>query len=451
MGEHDAQLFLFGATGDLAANKILPALQQWETGTPFFSRIWCLGRRPFNTPDYLMFIEKKGGHALQDPLQSAIRYHQLDFTDAAAFADLARQVGQQGHPGAARLFFLAVKPEAFVPIAFNLHGAGLFATAEPGHRLLCEKPFGEDRVSAERIQEQLMTLAREEQIYRIDHYLGKDMIRNILTIRFANRLFCENWHCGAVEGVDVTSVETTGVEERLEYYDRAGAINDMVQSHLLQMVALVAMAAPAHLGPEAIRQAKIDVLRRISVDDRFPPVIGQYRGYDALRPGSTIETYVEATLRIDTAQWQGTRFVVRTGKKLAEKRTEIRLDFRPTRMCPSCAETIEAPGNRLTIEVFPKEGMQLRFNSKVPGYGYDLEQVTADYCHSCRAIGSRPEAYVKLLKDALAGDHTLFAGFEELREQWRIADQIRALAGVNRLIIYPPGTDRVQTHGETTC
>lgn len=129
-----------------------------------------------------------------------------------------------------------------------------------------------------------MTLAREEQIYRIDHYLGKDMIRNILTIRFANRLFCENWHCGAVEGVDVTSVETTGVEERLEYYDRAGAINDMVQSHLLQMVALVAMAAPAHLGPEAIRQAKIDVLHRISVDDRFPPVIGQYRGYDALRP-----------------------------------------------------------------------------------------------------------------------------------------------------------------------
>ncbi len=164
-----------------------------------------------------------------------------------------------------------------------------------------------------------MTLSREEQIYRIDHYLGKDMIRNILTIRFSNRLFTDSWNGASVERVDVTSIETTGVEERLDYYDRAGAINDMVQSHLLQMVALVAMAAPAHLGPEAIRQAKIDVLRRITVDDRFSPVIGQYQGYDALRPGSTIETYVEATLRIDTEQWQGTRFVIRTGKKLAEK------------------------------------------------------------------------------------------------------------------------------------
>lgn len=296
-----------------------------------------------------------------------------------------------------------------------------------------------------------MTLAREEQIYRIDHYLGKDMIRNILTIRFSNRLFTDSWNGASVERVDVTSIETTGVEERLDYYDRAGAINDMVQSHLLQMVALVAMAAPAHLGPEAIRQAKIDVLRRITVDDRFSPVIGQYQGYDALRPGSLIDTYVEAALRIDTQQWQGTRFMVRTGKKLAEKRTEIRLDFRPTRMCPSCAETIEAPGNRLTIEVFPREGMQLRFNSKTPGYGYDLEQVTADYCRSCRAVGSRPEAYVKLLQDALAGDHTLFAGFEELREQWRIADQIRARAAEHRLVLYPPGSDRVPPSGETPC
>lgn len=451
MDGNDAHLFLFGATGDLAAKKILPALQQWAAGTPFFSRIWCFGRRPFDTPAYLAFIEKKGRITIEEPLLSAIRYQQLDFNDPAAFVDLAHRLGREYPPGTRRLFFLAVKPDAFVPIASGLRDGGIFSSTDPAHRLLCEKPFGEDFASAARIQEELMTLAREEQIYRIDHYLGKDMIRNILTIRFSNRLFTDSWNGASVERVDVTSIETTGVEERLDYYDRAGAINDMVQSHLLQMVALVAMAAPANLGPEAIRQAKIDVLRRITVDDRFSPVIGQYQGYDALRPGSLIDTYVEAALRIDTQQWQGTRFMVRTGKKLAEKRTEIRLDFRPTRMCPSCAETIEAPGNRLTIEVFPREGMQLRFNSKTPGYGYDLEQVTADYCRSCRAVGSRPEAYVKLLQDALAGDHTLFAGFEELREQWRIADQIRARAAEHRLVLYPPGSDRVPPSGETPC
>ncbi|MDX9834309.1 MAG: glucose-6-phosphate dehydrogenase [Desulfobulbus sp.] len=443
MSEHDAQIFLFGATGDLAAKKILPALQQWENDTPSFSRIWCLGRRPFDAPAYIRFIEQKSGLSLNEPLEAAIRYHQLDFTDSAAFVNLANRVGQERLPETKRLFFLAVKPKAFVPIASGLSNAGLFKANETIHQLLCEKPFGEDLSSAIRIQEQLMTLASEEQIYRIDHYLGKDMIRNILTIRFANRLFSECWDGRALENVDVSSIETTGVEERLEYYDHAGAINDMVQSHLLQMVALVAMAAPANLGPEAIRQAKVDVLRRITVDERIPPVIGQYKGYDSLSPGSAIETYVEATLRIDTEQWPNTRFLVRTGKKLAEKRTEIRLNFRPTRMCTSCTETIEAAANQLTVEVYPQEGVHLRFNSKAPGYGYALEQVTADYCHSCRAIGSRPEAYVKLLKDALAGDHTLFAGFEELREQWRIADQIRALAGKSHPIIYPPGTDRV--------
>lgn len=434
-----ATLFLFGATGDLAAKKILPALQQWyEEETPF-AQIWCLGRRPLDAKAYISLIETKGGLRLGETLKRRLGYHRLDFDDASAYRGIWDLFDESTGSEGRRLFFLAVKPNAFGTITTNLHGAGLFATANPDHRLLFEKPFGESLESAGGIQARLMTLAREEQIYRIDHYLGKEMIRNILTIRFANRIFSECWHDGAIETVAVTSVETSGVEERLEYYDQAGAINDMVQSHLLQMLALVAMETPENLDSESIRRKKLFILEHIELDPSSPPVVGQYEGYQAQSPGSTTETYVEIALRIDTPQWAGTRFVLKTGKKLGEKKTEIRLHFRPESLCLSCAETVEAAPNQLVIEVFPQEGIHLRFNSKAPGYGFEMEQVAADYCHSCRTIGSRPEAYIKLLKDALDGDKTLFASFDELLAQWRIAERIHAAAREETLVVYPPG------------
>jgi glucose-6-phosphate 1-dehydrogenase len=448
MDDHDGVLCIFGATGDLAAKKILPALQQWsKEGLPF-AHIWCLGRRPLETNAYLALIEAKGNFRLGEQLRERIAYHRLEFNDAVAYQALAARMHAEGGARTGRrLFFLAVKPEAFVPIATQLHAAGLLATGNPAHRLLLEKPFGDSLQSATAIQERLQPLVAEEQLYRIDHYLGKEMIRNILTIRFANRIFSESWHSGAIDRVEVTSIETTGVEERLDYYDQAGAINDMVQSHLLQMVALVAMAAPDDLAPESIRRAKIDVLHQVRIDPHCPPLMGQYAGYQEQVPGSATETAVQATLRVDTPQWQGTRFIVRTGKKLAEKRTEIRLHFRPTQLCVSCRETVEAPPNQLVIQVFPQEGVHLQFNSKTPGYGYDIEQVNAEYCHSCRMIGSKPEAYVKLLKDAWEGDKTLFAGFAELQVQWRIADAIRAGAGQGGLMVYAPGAPALSPQG----
>ncbi len=443
-----AVLCIFGATGDLAAKKILPALQQWYEKECPFARIWCLGRRPLDNTAYHTFVEEKGAFQLSEQLKEIIGYHRLDFDDTEAYRTLENRLRDEGFvPQGRRLFFLAVKPDAFVTITANLQAAALFTTGDLQHRLLFEKPFGESRESAVAIQTLLMELASEEQVYRIDHYLGKEMIRNILTIRFANRIFSESWHGGAIDTVVVTSIETAGVAERLEYYDRAGAINDMVQSHLLQMVALVAMAAPDNLEPESIRRGKIDVLKHIDVDPQQLPVIGQYEGYAEQIPGSTTETYVKAQLRIDTPQWQGTRFIVTTGKKLGEKRTEIRLHFRPNNLCVSCDETIEAAANQLVIEVFPQEGMQLQFNSKVPGYDYEIEQVTADYCHSCRTIGNKPEAYIKLIKDTLDGDKTLFASFDELLAQWRIADRIQAKALEGKLIIYPTGSVQVNNQG----
>jgi glucose-6-phosphate 1-dehydrogenase len=446
MSEQSADLFVFGATGDLAVKKILPALQQWYGDESPFDVIWCLGRRPLDDDGFIALVEQKGGFPLETEMRRRIRYHRLEFADQAGYDALRERVDAGSSPAVARLFFLAVKPEAFVPIAARLHRAGLFVQGDRKHRLLFEKPFGDSRASAEAIQSSLTTLADEEQVFRIDHYLGKEMIRNVLAIRFANRIFSESWHGGAIERVEIVSVETAGVEERLDYYDRAGAINDMVQSHLLQMLALVAMAPPDSFEAEAIRRRKLEVLRQVELVPEKPPILGQYRGYSPA-PSSRTETFVEAALRVNGGQWPGTVFLLRTGKKLGEKRTEISLRFRPNSLCLSCSDVIEAPANELVIQVFPREGIVFRFNSKVPGYEYRLEPVVADYCHSCAVVGSRPEAYVKLLKDALADDRTLFASFDELLAQWRIADQIRGAAPENGPLVYEPGVMAVSPGG----
>jgi glucose-6-phosphate 1-dehydrogenase len=445
-----ATLFIFGATGDLATKKILPSLQQWYGEETPFARIWCLGRRPLDEAAYFALVERKGGFQLSNALKNHIGYHCLEFDDSPAYMALANSL-DEGTSTAQRLFFLAVKPEAFLTITTKLHATGLFIKDRSDHRLLFEKPFGDSLETAGEIQSHLMTLAAEEQLYRIDHYLGKEMIRNVLAIRFANRIFSESWHSRAIESIEITSIETAGVEERLEYYDQTGAINDMVQSHLLQMLALVAMESPENLGSEPIRLKKINILEHIKLIPGLPPIVGQYQGYHQQAKNSQTETYIEVVLQIDTPQWQGTRFILKTGKMLGEKRTEIRLRYRPNSLCLSCADTMNAEPNQLVIEVYPSEGIRLTFSSKVPGYDFIMEPVTADYCHSCRMTANKPESYVKLLKDALIGDKTLFASFDELQAQWRIADAIKAASRENPLIVYPPGMKTITAKGGMPC
>ena len=441
METQEGLLCIFGATGDLAAKKIFPALEQWSDESLPMGRIWCLGRRDLNTEQFIAFIEEKGGIHLGETLRNKITYHKLEFTDSDAYQALAARIkAEPGGEHGRRLFFLAVKPDAFVPIAEQLHRAGILTRGDEEHRLMLEKPFGNSLHSADTIQQQLVEWVSEQQLYRIDHYLGKEMIRNILTIRFANRIFSESWHGGAIERIEVTSVETAGVEERVDYYDQAGAINDMVQSHLLQMVALVTMDPPEDLHPDSLRRAKIDILNTLRPDPQQAQRIGQYAGYSKQLPDSTTETAVKAVLVSDSPRWTDTQFIIRTGKKISEKRTEIRLSYHPMPLCVSCDQTVTAEPNQLVIEVFPQEGMHLQFNSKIPGYEYAIEQVLADYCHSCRMIGNKPEAYVKLFKDAWKGDKTLFTSFAELQVQWRIADAIRKAAQKGEMVVYPTGS-----------
>lgn len=440
MGNPSDILILFGATGDLVAKKILPALDQWADGTLPYSSIWCLGRRPFETDTYLAFIEGKGGMHLNDALRGRIHYAPLEFESPMDYIQLKERVCIQGDQQIT--CYLAVKPEVFVPIAANLSASGLFMKGNPAHKLVFEKPFGDSLNSARRIQGEILELAEEQQVYRIDHYLGKDMIRNILALRFGNRIFEESWNGRVLSSVRIISRETAGVEERLDYYDKAGAINDMVQSHLLQLLALVAMDAPADFESESIRRRKLEVMKRLVLAKNDPVLVGQYSGYREISPAfsdSVTETYVKAVLEVDLPEWEATRFTLETGKKMGEKRMEIILEFQTNPLCISKSEQISIEPNQIIIQVYPKEGVHLRFNSKAPGYDFRMEPVEADYCHACRSTGNKPEAYVKLLLDVQAGDKTLFAGCEEVELQWIVADKIREAASQTDLWIYEEG------------
>lgn len=440
MSAHSNTLLLFGATGDLTAKKIIPALIQWYESSEPYDTVWCLGRRRFRTEEYLDYIEAKGGFRISEALRRQVRYLTLDFNTPEDYFRLRKELEDRSIGGIT--CYLAVKPDVFVTITGNLSSTGLFEKGNRKHKLIFEKPFGESLESARCIQEKILMAAVEEQIYRIDHYLGKDMIRNILALRFGNRLFEDSWNGRALSVVRIISSETAGVEERLDYYDRAGAINDMIQSHLLQLVALVAMDAPIDFEAESIRKRKIEILNRIDLSKNDPVIVGQYQGYRATGPefsDSHTETYVRVNLRLDLPEWDQTRFILETGKKMKEKRMEILLEFRPNPLSIKRNEFLDVEPNQLVIQVYPTEGVHLRFNSKAPGYDFKMETVDAEYCHSCRVIGNKPEAYVKLLMDVQAGDKTLFAGCDELELQWRIADRIREAALKTELWIYPEG------------
>lgn len=437
---------LFGATGDLTAKKILPALNQWFGKAAPYDRIWCMGRRRFNTDEYLDFIEAKGAFRLTDAVRSRISYLILEFNTAEDYQKLHLEISECVDGPCGIVCCLAVKPQVFVTVTAHISEVGFFEKGNPDHKLIFEKPFGESLESARTIQSEILKMVDEAQVYRIDHYLGKDMIRNILILRFGNRLFEESWNGRAISSVRIISTETAGVEERLDYYDRAGAINDMIQSHLLQIVALVAMDAPVDFDADSIRRRKIEILNRIDLAQQEPVIAGQYEGYRDSAPGlalSTTETYVRANLRIDLPGWEQTRFIVETGKKMGEKRMEILLEFRSKPLRITKNEHLDVQPNQLVIQVYPTEGVHLRFNSKAPGYEFKMEPVDAEYCHSCRVTGNKPEVYVKLLMDVQAGDKTLFAGCDELESQWRIADRIRAAAAQTPLWIYPVGIPSV--------
>lgn len=454
---------IFGASGDLTARKLIPALFHLERDRllpdPF--RVVGFARREKTDESWRAEL----GQALQSfartrPVAAAdwetfaakVSYCQGDLDDPAAYDRLAERLRSFESPELGRnvLFYLAVSPSQFGSVVEHLHRAGLLQRDPPEgtwQRVVVEKPFGHDLASATALNAELTRFVHEHQILRIDHYLGKETVQNILMFRFSNAIFEQLWSRQAVDHVQITVSEQHGVGGRGGYYEEAGALRDMVQNHLLQVLALVAMEPPVTLAAESIRDEKVKLLRSIRpippADAARQMVRGQYfagtldgqicpgyRQEAKVKPDSNVETFVALKLFIDNWRWSGVPFYLRTGKRLPLGASEVRVQFRPTPsvlFAAQCGGELDA--NALTLRLQPNEGISLRFNGKVPGASLAVRPVRMHFSYNTEFGAYTPEAYERLLLEALAGDATLFIRRDEVETAWGIVDGIRAAWG----------------------
>ncbi len=421
-------LAVFGATGNLTYKKLLPALAQLQAlgQLPESTRILCVARSPHTTESYLSAAREQVKERIDWPrLSTILEYFPMDFASPEAYRRLAARMADE--PQALRLFYLAVAPELFPVIAGGISGASLVKKGDPTGRIVFEKPFGVDLASAQSINRMLWNYFDESQIYRVDHYLGKEMIQNILVMRFANRLFEDAWNHTAIEKVTIVAKETEGVLNRGGYYDAVGALKDMVQSHLLQMAALVAMEVPATFDDDGIRAKKVEVLSHLRFDPHHT-VTAQYDGYlreKNVDPASTTETFVFLRAFVDTPRWRGVPFDFITGKKLDRKRSEIIIDFKDNSERSRLWPDLDVVKNRLVVSVSPDEGVSFRLNVKTPGLTDAFLPQEMEYCHDCRYVGNRPEAYERILLDLIRGQSALFTRWDEIETAWRIVDEVK--------------------------
>lgn len=448
-------IMLFGATGDLVRRKLVPSLYHLVRKdlltdcTP----IICIGRRELTREQFVkhLAVEQYAGEAEKENLGrllQRIEYIRFDSEKetsgefAAAIAAVRQRYGCTPN----MLMYLALPAAAFQKTAELISSLD---AADGWKRVVFEKPFGEDLQSAKRLNSDIRSILREEEIYRVDHYLGKELVQNILTLRFANEIFSGSWRRRAIDHVQITVSETLGVEKRAGYYDRSGAVRDMIQNHLLQLLSLVAMEPPEQNLPEALRDEAVKVLRTLRPLEQKDIVLGQY-GPGAVRSGpvvgylqeegvageSTTETYAALRVFIDNERWRDVPFYLRTGKRLKDRYADIRIVFRqrPHQLIGSRGEP-----NVITIRIQPDEGIALAFNVQKPGEEFVTESVLMDFCHHCYFGPNTPEAYESILRNVIEGDHSLFPRWDWIEASWQYVDRLRALAGPP--VSYPAGTD----------
>lgn len=444
-----ALIIIFGATGDLARRKLFPSIYHLCRHRQMCDdfAVVGIGRRPW-TNEYFREVVADSVKESVSPEQDLadftadFYYHPLDVTDAEGYQDLNKLIAeleQQYQTSGNRLFYLAMAPQFFGLIANNLAEHGL-KNGDGWTRLVIEKPFGHDFESAKKLNDDIRAAFREDQIYRIDHYLGKEMVQNIEVIRFANGIFEHLWNNRFIENIQVTSSESIGVEERARYYDVSGATRDMAQNHMLQMISLLAMEPPINLTPDEIRSEKIKVLRALRVidedkiDDYF--VRGQYGSGeidDQSLPGyrdedpdlkeSNTETYVAGKVMIDNYRWAGVPFYFRTGKRMATKATKIVVEFKDIPMNLYYKNKDQKHPNLLYINIYPDEGITLYLNAKKAGVGSQAEPVKLSYLSTGIDGMNTPEAYEKLLLDCMLGDATNFTHWDEVALSWQYIDR----------------------------
>jgi glucose-6-phosphate 1-dehydrogenase len=448
---------LFGATGDLAHRKVMPAIYQLLRANllPAEFSVVAVARRPYSDEAFRAEVktslEKYSRILPIDETQWAelakrITYQQLDFADDAGYDRLCERLdaldAERGTAGN-RLYYLATQPSQVTEIVRQMgrvgldneqHGAGW-------RRVVVEKPFGRDLDSARRLNHELNRVFRESQIYRIDHYLGKETVRNLMVFRFGNGIFEPVWNRSYVDHVQITVAESIGVEGRGAFYEETGASRDILQNHLLQLMTLVAMEPPSSFSADALRDQKVQVLRAITAPDlehvKRSVVRGQYgagwiggepapgyREEPEVDPQSETETFVAGCFTIDDWRWSGVPFYLRAGKCMPKRATEIAIQFKEVPLRLFRESTGDPAPNVLAMRIQPDEGIMLRFAAKVPGLGLDVRAVNMDFAYGTSFAVDSPDAYETLILDALLGDASLFTRADEVEAAWSIVTPI---------------------------
>ncbi|MGV2988080.1 glucose-6-phosphate dehydrogenase [Vibrio sp. E150_011] len=446
----NSSIVIFGASGDLTYRKLIPALYHLFASNQLPKSFAILGvsRTQYSDESYreklkksLQEMEKTEPESL-DAFCEFLHYQAIDTSDTQDYAKLSTRLDdladKYGFEQRNTLFYLATPPSLYSIIPASLAAHGLNDETEGWKRLIIEKPFGYDLASARKLDKEIHEHFQEHQIYRIDHYLGKETVQNLLVLRFSNAMFEPLWNHQYVDYVEITGAEFLGVEERGGYYDGSGAVRDMFQNHLLQVLAMVGMESPAQINADAIRNEVVKVLqclRPLSEDDlRDNLVLGQYtesnvrgqflpsyRDEHGVASDSRTETYVGLKMFIDNWRWNGVPFYVRSGKRLPTRVTEVVIHFKQT---PHPVFGKNAPENKLVIRIQPDEGIQMSFGLKEPGVGFNAKEVKMNFHYASLQETQMLTAYERLLLDALNGDATLFARTDAVEACWEFVQPI---------------------------
>jgi glucose-6-phosphate 1-dehydrogenase len=467
-------IVIFGASGDLTSRKLIPAIFSMKTQKlmPGKYLILGVGRTKISTDEFrrkmadaiVAFSEDKEFDKNQiAAFTENLFYLTMDNSELDEYSELKtflKGADEKFGIGGNYIFYMATPPSMYSTIAVNLAKSGLSNQETGFRRIIIEKPFGYDLESGRKLNRTLHELIPEEQIFRIDHYLGKETVQNLLVTRFANGMFEPLWNRNYIHRIEITSAESIGVEERGGYYDSSGALRDMVQNHLLQMVGLTAMEPPSSLDADAIRNEVLKVfqsLQPIREEDVPSQVIrGQYTGslirgecitgyrYEkGVAVDSRTETYVAMKFYINNWRWGGVPFYIRTGKRLPTRVTEIVIHFKQTPHHLFLRESGKVGSNQLIIRIQPDEGMLLKFDMKEPGAGFNVKNVNMDFHYKDLADIRVPSAYERLLHDVMVGDSTLFSRDDEVETAWKFLEPIQKAWANNpaiKIFGYPAGT-----------
>jgi glucose-6-phosphate 1-dehydrogenase len=452
---HPTSLVIFGATGDLAHRKLLPALYNLahEGALPERFELIGVARREQADEDFAQiakesierFSRQKPDPDVLDGLLGDLRYIAGTFDEDNVYSQLdktLREFDQRaGHP-MNRVFYLSTAPEFFPVIAGKIGAAGLTKCEQAEVRIVIEKPFGSDLASARKLNAQLLEVFQESQIFRIDHYLGKETVQNLMAFRFANTLFEPVWNRNFVDSVQITAAEDIGIEGRAGYYDQAGALRDLVQNHMLQLLALLAMEPPASFEANRVRDEKVKVLESIvppaleevasmAVRGQYGPgqVQGKqvpgYREEEGVPEDSRTETFAALRLAVSNWRWAGVPFYLRTGKRLARKLTEIVVTLKPVpHMAFQSTGSVGVQQNQIVLMVQPDEGVSVSVGAKIPGARMRIRPVHMEFHYGTSFVSQSPEAYERLILDAMRGEATLFTRNDEIEALWGIIDPI---------------------------